>query len=315
MVVCWGDSLTAPHVSNTLKGHVKDVLIGDDAYPAVMGEETGDDYEIVNCGVGGENTLTIMARQGAYPMQLAHDVTIYEDENREFPMFIGGHDIPTFVSSYNGKAITPLLQNGNEENGAARINPCYIGGKQYELSSESKFWQDGNGKYVFQSNYFISTPHTDKTYVIHKGEKIVTSAMQNLRGKYAYVFFMGQNGGFSDVADLIRQLKAMIAYSGSKRFIVMSFHRPNKIINTPKRMAEMEDSLSREFGEHYINLRGYLLKQGLKDAGLSATQADRDSITVGAVPPQLLKDGIHFTKNGYRIVGKLVAKKFKQLKY
>ena len=75
-IVCWGDSLTAPHTGNGIKGKVKRIVKGATAYPVYLEEMLDDDYEIINCGVGGENTLTIMARQGAYPMKLAHDVVI-----------------------------------------------------------------------------------------------------------------------------------------------------------------------------------------------------------------------------------------------
>lgn len=56
-------------------------------------------------------------------------------------------------------------------------------------------------------------------------------------------FFIGQNGGFKNVADLIRQVKAMVKYSRCKHYVVVSFHKPNDVMPTPKRMGEMEDSL------------------------------------------------------------------------
>lgn len=94
MIVCWGDSLTASHTNGTgYKGMVKGWIKGDDSYPGVLQDLLGDDYDVVNCGVGGENTLTIMARQGAYPMLLAHDVVLFNDEERKFDTFIGNNDI------------------------------------------------------------------------------------------------------------------------------------------------------------------------------------------------------------------------------
>lgn len=63
-VVCWGDSLTASHTNGTgFKGMVKGWIKGDDSYPGVLQDLLGDGYDVVNCGVGGESTLTIMARQ------------------------------------------------------------------------------------------------------------------------------------------------------------------------------------------------------------------------------------------------------------
>ena len=100
MIVCWCDSLTASHTNGTgYKGMVKGWIKGDDSYPGVLQDLLGDGYDVVNSGVGGENTLTIMARQGAYPMLLAHDVVLFNDGERKFDTFIGNNDIPTFISS------------------------------------------------------------------------------------------------------------------------------------------------------------------------------------------------------------------------
>lgn len=313
-VVCWGDSLTAPSHFGW-KRALYALVTGRTDYPTTLQDELGDDYEIINCGVGGENTLTIMARQGAAPMKLAHDVTIYNDSERKFPMMIGNKDIPTFISTWDDSTrVTPLLQFGYEEDSPAKINPCRIGGREYELSSDSKIWMENN--YISQYNYFINDKAPiDSTFTIKAGTMIETAAMKHLRNQYANIFFMGQNGGFKNVADLIAQLKAMIRYSKSDRYIIVSFHKPNHVIDSPKRMSEMEDSLQAAFGKHYINLRQHLIKHGLQEAGITPTEVDKDSIANGAVPPSLLNDRVHFNAKGYKLLGKLIAKKFKALGY
>ena len=153
------------------------------------------------------------------------------------------------------------------------------------------------------------------TDTLKEGSIVNTYAMKNLGNKYANVFFIGQNGGFDNTADLIRQLKAMIAYSKSKRYIVISFHNPNGVIKTISRMKEMEDSLNQSFGKHYINLRENMVTRGLADAGLEPTQEDKDSIAKGRVPPQMMTDRTHFTRKGYEEIAKLVFEKMKELNY
>ena len=190
-----------------------------------------------------------------------------------------------------------------------------INGNSFILSSESKIWRE-EGKFKSEYNYFIRpNENRNSTDTIKKGSVVITNAMENLRNKYANVLFVGQNGGFDDVADLIKQLKAMIVYSNSKRYIVISFHRTNTSINSISRMKEMEDSLQHSFGKHFINLRAYLVKSGLEDAGLKPTQEDRDSIAKGQVPPQLMTDGCHFTSVGYKEIAALVFNKMKELGY
>ena len=313
-IVCWGDSLTAPHTGKGIKGMVKRIVKGA-AYPEYLEGMLEDNYEIINCGVGGENTLTIMARQGAYPMKLAHDVVIFKSDEDKFNTFIGNNDMSAFVSSYNGKSVTPLLQCGWDEDSPAQINPCTINDKNFHISSEAKFWKE-EGKYKFEYNYFMDADDEwMATDTLKEGSIVNTYAMKNLRNKYANIFFIGQNGGFDDVADLIRQLKAMIAYSKSKRYIVISFHKPNGVMKTISRMKEMEDSLNQCFGKHYINLREYMVTRGLADAGLEPTQEDNDSIAKGQVPPQMMTDGCHFTTKGYEEIAKLVYNKIVELGY
>lgn len=313
-IVCWGDSLTAPHGGKSVKMMVKGIIKGK-AYPDYLQDMAGNGYEIINAGVGGENTLTIMARQGAWPMKLAHDVTVYRSSEEKYDNFIGNGDVAGFVSSYNGKKVTPLLQLGYDTDSPAQMNPCTIDGKRFTISSESKHWKE-NGRFVFEYNYFISPQEeTDSSYTLKAGSTVTTYAMEHLRGKYANVFFIGQNGGFADAADLTRQLKDMIRYSRSGRFVVVSFHKPNETMPTIARMKEMEDSLHMAFGNHYINLRDSLVRSGLQHAGLTPTSTDRDSIRHGQVPPQLLTDDVHFTAKGYKEIARLVNGKFKQLGY
>ena len=314
-IVCWGDSLTSPHSGKNIKGSFKRMFKWNLSYPEYLAQKLGSEYEIVNAGVGGETSLTIMARQGAYPMKLAHDVVIFKSDEVKYETFIGNNDINAFVSSYNGREITPILQCGWDEDSPAQVNPCMINGNSFILSSESKIWRE-EGKFKSEYNYFIRpNENRNSTDTIKKGSVVITNAMENLRNKYANVFFVGQNGGFDDVADLIKQLKAMIAYSNSKRYIVISFHRTNTSINSISRMKEMEDSLQHSFGKHFINLRAYLVKSGLEDAGLKPTQEDRDSIAKGQVPPQLMTDGCHFTSVGYKEIAALVFNKMKELGY
>ena len=314
-IVCWGDSLTAPHCGKGIKGDIKRLVKYNFAYPEYLEDMIGDEYEIINGGVGGENTLTIMARQGAYPMKLAHDVVIFKSDEIKFKTLIGNNDIPAFISSYNGKRVSPLLQCGWEEDSPAQINPCTINDKNFQISSEAKIWKE-EGKYKLEYNYFIDADDEwMASDTIKAGSIVNTYAMKNLRNKYANVFFIGQNGGFADAADLIRQLNAMIKYSKSMRYIVISFHKPNGVMKTISRMKEMEDSLNQSFGQHYINLREYMVNKGLTDAGLEPTQEDKDSIAKGQVPPQMMTDGCHFTTKGYEEIAKLVFDKIKELGY
>ena len=316
VVVCWGDSLTAPQSGDSFKGKIYRLIKGDNCYPKKLQKLLPDGYKIINAGVGGENSLTIMARQGAYPMKLAHDVIIFPKNKRKYKMFIGNNDIPAFVSSYNDSIVRPMLQRGwKKDKSPAYINECYINNMPITLSSESFLWRTNN-KWNIQYNYYIDRfVDNNNTDTLKAGSIVTTYAMKHLRNAYANVFFIGQNGGFEDAADLIKQLQSMVNYSKCDKYVIISFHAVNNVMPTVERLKGMEDSLASVFDKHYFNLRSYMVNNGLKDAGITPTQADKDSILHGQVPPSLMSDRVHFNKKGYELIANSVKKKFDELGY
>ncbi|MBR1575608.1 MAG: hypothetical protein IJ654_04065 [Bacteroidales bacterium] len=298
-VVCWGDSLTAPHPG---------------CYPDSLSRLLGPGYEVVNRGVGGENTLTIMARQGARPMVLAHDVTVFKSAEVRFDKWLGDSDVPAFLSSGDQSVVRPLIQHGWEEDGPSGVNPCRIGGRLFQIRSEAHFWYEKS--FMFEYNYFLCPADTlSETLVLRKGTPVETAAMREPRPAYANIFFMGQNGGFEDPDDLVRQYKEMIAYSGCDRYVIIGFHSPNYCVPDIREMKRMERTMKKAFGAHYINNREYLVRYGLKEAGLEPTPEDEAAMKEGRVPPQLTTDGVHFTPAAYGILAGEIARRFARLNY
>ena len=48
-----------------------------------------------------------------------------------------------------------------------------------------------------------------------------------------------------------------------------------------------ETALREAFGEHFINMRTFMIEQGLETAGLEPTEQDLDDLENGRVPEQL----------------------------
>ena len=140
--------MTATSINwSSVESSAKSIIQGDCSYPSVLQDLLGDDYYVINCGVGGENTLTIMGCQGASAMKLAHDVTIYPSDRSKYKIHLGNNDIPAFLSSNNDTIVTPLLQN------TQHFNPVFINGKEYEITSESNIISyiiDGKHKFDFE---------------------------------------------------------------------------------------------------------------------------------------------------------------------
>ncbi len=74
VIVCWGDSLTAPSYSNNIKSKLYQLYKGLGDWPEFLQRYLGYDYKVINSGVSGENTLGIMLRQGSLPLLVGKDI-------------------------------------------------------------------------------------------------------------------------------------------------------------------------------------------------------------------------------------------------
>lgn len=305
-------------MSNSIKGQAKKLILDDSSYPGQLQKLLGDKFNVINCGVGGETSLTIMARQGSAPMRLAHSVIIYDDNHKEFDNFLGNATIPAFKADWcfgsdsdPFRVVAPLLQCHYEEYSQAYVNPCVIKGREFMIKSETNFWRTDeefdlpvstairNG-FVFEYNYYIE-PLNEQHYTdtIPAGTLVVTKAMRELRGEYANIFFIGQNGGYRSIAELIAQIKAMIKYSMSERYIVISFHTPNNVVTDFNKMTQMEDSLELTFGKRFVNLR--------KVFGAKRNE--------GVDEKYMKEDKVHFTDEGYGLIAEAVMRKIEVLRW
>lgn len=141
---------------------------------------------------------------------------------------------------------------------------------------------------------------------------------------------IGSNGGWENDYDiLIDQYQAMIAYSGCRQYIIIGdTDNPGSSIADTEQSATNEDgtfigttetawetALREAFGDHFINMRVYMVKNGLKVTGLQETQADRIEQALGFIPSQLRADWTHFNSYGYYAQALGVYKKGIELGY
>lgn len=139
------------------------------------------------------------------------------------------------------------------------------------------------------------------------------------------IIFMGTNGGWMITADdaetrikkLTSQIDMMIDYNTSKKYIIIGMHYfYSWVLYNGLTKEQLENAMLLKYGNHYINLRKYMIEYGLADAGLTATETDTEAINNGNVPPSLLySDGIHGNAYFYNILANLVNKKGIELGY
>ena len=76
-----------------------------------------------------------------------------------------------------------------------------------------------------------------------------------------------------------------------------------------------EEALREAYGDHFINLRQYMIENGLEDCGLTATDEDFEGYTKGEISKQLRSDWTHFNAYGYYSKAKGIYLKGVELGY
>lgn len=286
-VNCWGDSLT------------RGVGVGSSyskAFPYVL-YGLLDGREVINCGVGGENTINIASRQGGLP-NIVKPFTIPANASKVEVKLTNIYGGSTGILLQGGSALDPTT---GQYVMTAQINPCSINGVEGTLTYE-------NGKYYF------SRSENGESVIVSRPTPLITHAMKSMRDNIN-IIWLGTNGGFTTSAELIENIEAMIDYMTpiNKKYIVFGIHH---LVSTVTETFEtIEKNMAMHFGRHYINQRKYMIEYGLSDAGITPTVKDTTAISQGKIPPSLLYDDVHYNDKGYNIIATLASERGKELGY
>lgn len=270
-VVCWGDSLTAG-------------LAG--GYPKVLEDylkEAGINIPVENEGVVSEGTTQIMVRAGVIPYKVANAVIIPAKAEPVFLKIVDDHN-KVIRNFPKGKfQYTDVTLNG-------------ISGKLTK-NSEKAGWNfirdfDGESAYV-SSNSSIRFNYVDR----YKN--------------YIPIIFMGTNGGFSSIEELIRQQQAILdTFPEQKNFLIIGLTHQT-VVDEDK----LDQELQEHWGKHFINLREYFSGQGVYDAGLKPKSSDLEQMKKGIVPDIIRTDAVHYKMEGYQVLGKYIYQRMIELGY
>lgn len=272
-ITCWGDSLTA-------QGGWTDTL-------SRLSGRT-----VYNGGTGGENVKVIAARQGADAM-VVNNITIPAGTT---PVTIANRATDGGINTVFGHKAMPLLQGG------AHVNPVVIGDVEGTLKWTGANYADETGSWTFTRSKAGTAVKIDR-------ETVIRTAFDRERNTpHLMVIFIGQNGGYASIEDLINTHKLMINHAKAKHVIVLGLSS-----GTEASRKEYETAMRYEFGRYFISLREYLSKYGLADAGLTPTAEDTAAMAKGQVPPQLLLDSVHFTPTTRTVIGNMLYKKCVEL--
>lgn len=271
-ITCWGDSLTSG------AGWTERLA-------ALSG------LPVYNAGTGGENVRSITARQGADVIMI-NNITI--------PAAVEPVTLATYANPFTtafGYNATPLLQGGS-----SHVNPVKIGGVEGTLKWTGSSYNDTAGTWTFTRS------EAGEAVTIDRPTALVTAFDREKNAPHLMVVFMGQNGGYSDIDDLINLHRLMKDHAKAKHTIILGLSS-----GSAESRADYEAAMKKAFGRYFISLREYLSQYGLADAGLTPTAADETAMASGTVPPQLLTDAVHYTSATKTVIGNLIYKRADEL--
>ena len=322
-IVCWGDSLTAgvghsyvtiAHEygidlealgSTALGGSYVDVLRN------LIKGKVAAGIDVTNCGVSGETSAVIAARAmtESYYLYIGKDVTVGS-----------GESVVIDIQQYSPEGRLGILRQGEGNS----VNVVTIIGKDSQgrdvevkgtISVKLRDGATGSIDYCDYSDlvYTFTRKDSGETATLPVGAKIVTY------GSYAYdgdwcVIFIGQNGGYTSVSELIAQQQEILdACECDSNYIIIGLSSGNAA-----ERAEMEAAMTDHWGSHYFSARAALSSENAyKEAGFSDSviEANRASINAGKASDLFLYDGLHMNSVGYALLGNSVFARMVELGY
>jgi len=251
------------------------------AYPDRLRDISG--LEVINYGVEAESTKMIAMRQGGFPVMVGATV-----------IPAGQELIPVFLKGENGDAVFYL------DHGDAGINPCEIAGISGTLSKL-------NGAYYFKRE------ESGQRVSVSDEVPFVTHGMKDNKAGDVLVIFTGTNDmpNVESVYDIIKMINDMLAYAKCDKYIIIGLTYAGGMSEIDK----VNEILSNEYEDNFLDIRTYLLNYGLEDAGLTATAKDHINISEGEIPESLRNDYVHGNKYFYDLLAKQVYRRLQYLGY
>lgn len=282
VVICLGDSITEGMGMAT-----------EHRYPSVLGKHLEGQIQVLNAGVGGENTHTIMSRINAIDFTVSQNIVFGKGEKEI------AYDWKIF-SGMNGEEIKYRYGVMGRD---LPITKLTIDGAAYTLRFErSADKVEEKGKYI------LCREDASEKVKISVGAKVKFNYSSRYTTNYCTVLLMGANGGWNnDIKVLIDGYKKVAAQS------------QNFIAIVPHYGTDYTKEFEAAFGNKCVNLRAYANGSLYEDYKLEKTQVDKIDLADGKLPRtfnyERRKDDCHLNEQGYKILGDLVYKKGVELGY
>lgn len=344
-ISCWGDSMTegfkTTAASIKVGGIKKDISYS--TYPSVL--QSLNAITTYNLGVSGENSRQIASRQGGWKMYTSENFTI-SDGKGTFSMVMSQDGDSISLADFSGYNFK------SEENHLCMIGDYwgYLVGtgsgytftlkesiSQPLLEAETETPEDiAAGRETLlqeiiqqetipqetiqpkKENTVSETLTVSADIFIPAGTQIRTAASIE-RADDILIIEMGSNGGWKyNYQTLIEQYDAMIESVNCKYYIIIGdTDDPAQDNGEYIGLGDTawEATLREAYGDHFINMRTYLIENALNDCGLTTDKKDLNAYTKGYLSRKIRSDITHFNAYGYYSKGIAVYKKGVELGY
>lgn len=312
-IVCWGDSMTAGSSGNvsypgTLQKYIDTYLC--DIYDFRSTVENSQDYTrmdwesctvsipVVNMGSGKEDSATILGRSGVTPYVVGED----------FEIPAGTDSVSITLKSADGQTVSPLTA------GNAGVNPVTINGVEGTITRVS------NGQSWGQNAYQFTRTAAGEAVSVEQGTQVIT-ACAGAYQDYLHIVWLGTYSSFVNPETLVNDTKLLLSRQAQNpdRYLVLGPCALGGSWNNgdSTTMDAIDSAMLQAFGNRYINVRKYLMVDGMTDAGLTASKAEQLLIQQGRVPTCFRSNATGADLNGtaYKLIGKLVYDRLNSLGY
>lgn len=286
VVSCWGDSTTSAGTDG-------------EAWPARLQAMLGNSVQVKNMAISGEYSTSTACRQGGNEASLVSDVTIPAPVEA-VAVTLRSKDGQTFGAS-------PVLSTG------ANYNPVTIAGIEGAVS-------------VAGGQAYFTRRNAGEETVVPAGTAVISKNAVARKGDAVQIIYLGTNAGWNlDPDVLMGQVQSMVDYYGGTNYIIMG-PAGGQMVRTEGARAEVfeyESLAETAFGDHWLNLREYLIANSLAENGLTATAKDTERMAVGLIPWSILlgsntedgTDDVHYNTHGLQSVCNAVFAKGRTLGY
>lgn len=314
-IVCWGDSLTTGTSGNVsypytlqkyLNAYISDIYdfrssVENAAdYPKLKWSDYKVSIPVVNMGGGQDNSATVLGRAGVSPYITKKEFTI--------PAKPEGVAIE-FTAGDGKQQVAPLSA------GSVGINPVTIAGVKGTLSMVA------NGDNVWNDySYQFTRLEAGKEVTVEKGTEIISAATNDYTD-YIHIVWLGTYDIYRSAELLVKDVQQLLSRQteNTDRYLVIGpcTYGSAWDLTSSAHLDKIDSAMLYAFGSHYINVRKYLIEDGMTDAGITSTMKDNFDLTRGFVPACFRSNAAGGDLNGaaYKLIGRLVYERMDHLGY